>query len=59
MTNYEMIQEMEPWQLAEFLRKISDGETEFTACDRECESCANDTEMCEALVERWLKDESK
>ncbi len=26
MTNYEMIQEMEPYQLAGFLRKVSDGE---------------------------------
>ena len=29
MTNYELIQEMETWQLAEFLREVSDGETEF------------------------------
>lgn len=57
MTNYELIQEMEPYQLAEFLRKVSDGETEFTVCDRECESCANDVEMCEALIERWLKED--
>lgn len=52
-----MIQEMEPYQLAGFLRKVSDGETEFTLCDRECESCANDVEMCEALIERWLKED--
>ena len=32
MTNYEMIQEMEPYQFAGFLRKVSDGETEFTLC---------------------------
>lgn len=57
MTNYELIQEMKPYQLAEFLRKVSDGETEFTVCDRECESCANDVEMCEALIERWLKED--
>lgn len=57
MTNYELIQEMEPWQLAEFLRKVSDGETEFTICDRKCDECANDTEMCEALIERWLKED--
>ena len=59
MTNYEMIQEMEPYQLAGFLRKVSDGETEFTLCDKECKSCANDVEMCEALIERWLKEECK
>lgn len=41
MTNYELIQEMETWQLAGFLRKVSDGEAEFTVCDRECDSCAN------------------
>lgn len=57
MTNCEMIQEMETWQLAAFLRKVSDGETEFMVCDRECESCANDAEMCEALIERWLKED--
>lgn len=57
MTNYELIQEMEPWQLAKFLRKVSDGETEFTICDRKCDECANDVEMCEALIERWLKED--
>lgn len=57
MTNYELIQEMETWQLAKFLRKVSDGETEFTICNRKCDECANDTEMCEALIERWLKED--
>lgn len=57
MTNYELIQEMETWQLAKFLRKVSDGETEFTICDRICDECANDVEMCEALIERWLKED--
>lgn len=57
MTNYELIQEMEIPELAEFLRKVSDGETEFTICNRKCDECANDTEMCEALIERWLKED--
>lgn len=57
MTNYELIQEMETWQLAKFLRKVSDGETEFTICNRKCDECANDVEMCEALIERWLKED--
>ncbi|WP_456077937.1 hypothetical protein [Mogibacterium diversum] len=57
MTNYELIQGMEMPELAEFLRKVSDGETEFTICDRKCGDCANDVEMCEALIERWLKED--
>lgn len=57
MTNYELIQGMEIPELAEFLRKVSDGETEFTICDRICDECANDVEMCEALIERWLKED--
>lgn len=57
MTNYELIQGMEMPELAEFLRKVSDGETEFTICDRKCGDCANDVEMCETLIERWLKED--
>lgn len=55
MTNYELIQEMEMPELAEFLRKVSDGETEFTICNRKCDECANDVEMCEALAEKPIE----
>ena len=59
MTNIEKIKSMSIDEMAEFIYNVSENETEITVCKNECDWCTNDVEMCQALIGRWLQEESE
>lgn len=59
MTNIEKIKSMSIDEMAEFIYKVSENETKITVCENECDWCMNDVEMCQALICRWLQEESE
>ena len=59
MTNLELIKSMNIDVMAEFIYKVSENETEISVCGNRCDECPNDEEMCQALIGRWLQEESE
>lgn len=59
MTNIEKIKSMSIDEMAEFIYKVSENETEISVCGNRCDECPNDEEMCQALIGRWLQEESE
>lgn len=59
MTNIEKIKSMSIDEMAEFIYKVSENETEISVCGNCCDECPNDEEMCQALIGRWLQEESE
>lgn len=59
MTNLEKIKSMSIDEMAEFIYNVSENKTEITVCKNECDLCVNDAEMCQALIGRWLQEESE
>lgn len=59
MTNYEAISSLSFADMTEFLLAVKEGFIKTTLCDEDCGSCACDSEVCAAMIERWLESESE
>lgn len=53
-TNGNVIRAMSDWELAEFIKKVSDGETKITNCENECAKCENSDAWCVSQIAEWL-----
>lgn len=54
MTNAERIRAMSNWELAEFIKNVSDGAIKITVCEKECAKCEYSDEWCTSEIGEWL-----
>lgn len=57
MKNIEKIKNMETWELAEFLKDVSDNATEISVCEEECKNCTYTDNWCISQIGDWLLSE--
>ena len=59
MINADFIRNMDNWQLAEFIKSISDSGATITTCKQECETCEYSDGYCTYQIGEWLLQEHK
>lgn len=57
MTNGQKIKQLRTWELAEFLRSVSDNATKITTCKEPCKECEYTEEFCTFQIAEWLNSE--
>lgn len=48
---------METWELAEFLKDVSDNATEISVCKEECKNCTYTDDWYISQIGEWLLSE--
>lgn len=59
MTNEERIRKLPRWDLAEFIKDVSDNEIKISVCENECAKCEFTEDYCTFQIAEWLMQESE
>jgi len=58
-TNQEMIRSMGTWDLANFIKKVSNNEIEISECRGSCSDCDYTDNYCTSNIAEWLMEKVK
>lgn len=54
MTNEDRIKNMTRWELAEFIKDVSDNAIQISVCNDECKKCDKSDSWCISQIGEWL-----